>query len=515
MPPVAACCRRLFGAHSSGIRLLAVLLVALPGCMDGPEEPPAVTGYGAIEGYILECGAPVAVEAVFDPLNSTGPDAHARVRPDSTGWYRVELPVGKFRVNLRPLADDGRYSDNFADDDTVHVGHAVRRRDFRRGRALVVARLPEPFEGRLATLRLFRPDATAVVDATVAGGNARFDLRLVPRLGYVMRLDPGWDGVPVMLPGTYLVANADSLLIADEPVTYEVDLRDRFARIEGRVTGSWQSTEMPMMVYAVGANGATRSSVVCAPDGSFRLDLVAPDQVRLVSHCGSLDRWFGGATYGTATLHSIVPGQLLDGRDLIEGGLRLALAGDGDFQEHLGDALLVYPDGTRRGLNLGYRNPVDLPNLAAGEYRLQLLGGCALDSWLPQWFGGADEADAVPIVVAEGAFTEVTFHRERGGVLAGVFTGPDESVSDGRRIHLRDADGGYVCEDGAWFWGDSFRWPGLPDGTYYLSLEAGSVTWWYPGTSDFAQAAMVTISDGADVKDLVWELPELQVVIRK
>lgn len=503
-------------ARGPAVRLLAVILLAASGCTLGPEEPAPKSGYGVIEGYLLECGEPVPATIEFLLQSPVDLDARAEVTPDSTGWYRVELPVGNYRVSLRPEVDAPWLLGNYSEADTVQLGRVVRRRDFLRGRARIDVSLPPWFDGSTVTLRLSRPEASAEQRTTAEDGAAAFDLRLVPIHGYLMRLDPSGDMPTFMLPGTFLVANADSLHIGNVPATYAADLRGRFARVEGRVTGSWQQSGLPMDVFATSPSGSSRGLARCDPDGAFRLDLIAPDLVRIASRCGPMYRWFGEAATGSPTLYELAPAQLITGLEMSEGGLRLDFEGPGLLADNLGSVVLVHPDGTRQTLDLGfYRNPALFSNLAAGDYRLQVVGGCALDPWVTQWYDGAiDEADALPLTVVEGALTDATIRQEAGGVLRGVFAGEPEVTMTDRRIDLYDAGGTPVCGNGAWFWGGAFEWPGLPDGVYVLGTVISSTSWWYPGTTELDQAERLTIVDGAVVSDLIWQVPPHTEVIR-
>lgn len=496
--------------------LLAAALVVACGCTSGPGEPGPDSSYGAIEGYVLECGTAVPSVLDFTPRNAANVDARARVTPDSTGWYRVELPVGDYRVTVRMVGEQVWSTYTSSESDTVRVGRSVRRRDFQRGRALVAVRLPASLEGSTVSVLLYRPGISVELNTNVVDGLAVCDLRLVPMQSYVMRLNPGGSGAWFFLPGTHLIADADSLRVGASPVTHESDTRGRFARLEGRVTGSWQATAQSMEVHAYAPGQARRAAVGCDADGSFRLDLIAPVYVRLVTRCGGVDRWFGGASYATATWHQLEPGQVVAGLEMREGGLRLRFDGPGSLVDNVGTVALVHPDGTRLQVSLGPANPALLSNLAAGDYRLQLLGGCALDPWVPQWFDGAvEEADALPLTVVEGAFTDATIRQEAGGVLRGAFVGDPDVEFEPRHISLYRGDGTPLCGGSFLFWSGFFEWPGLADGEYLLGTRVSGETWWFPGTWELDAAERLTIVDGGTVAGLAWLVPSEQIVIRK
>ncbi|MBK8167801.1 MAG: hypothetical protein IPK64_17795 [bacterium] len=510
--------------RSTRLRRALSLVAALVGavlsaaCTMGPDEPAVLSGYGVVEGYLLECGQPVAATMTFRPRDATSIDARAEVTPDSTGWYRTELPLGEYSVLLRPVVDRPWTIDNSSVGDTVRVGRAVRRRDFLRGRVLAEIRLPALLDGQTARLSLNRPEGSAGGRTTVADGVAMFDLRLVPRLGYIMRFDSGGNRHDFLLPGTYLVADADSVLVGDVPAVYAADVRGRYARVEGRVTGSWQESGMAMTVYAVSAAGATRNLSRCADDGSFGLDLLAPDFVRLTAGCGSMSRWFGGTSAVTSPLHALEPGQVIAGLELREGGLRLRFEGPGLLADNIGYLELVLPDGRRHRFHPGPANPVLLPNLEAGQYRVRVLGGCERDPWQPQWYDGAvEEADALPLTVYEGAFTDATIHQRAGGLVRGRFVGDPESANVSRRIRLHDVDGQPLCGESATSWSPAgaFLWQGLVDGQYLLSTSIDGLSWWYPGTFQQGEAGPLTIAGAAVIEGLVWQLPESKVVVHR
>ena len=52
-----------------------------------------------------------------------------------------------------------------------------------------------------------------------------------------------------------------------------------------------------------------------------------------------------------------------------------------------------------------------------------------------------------------------------------------------------------------------FRFAGLDDGDYCLSLDLPGNDWWYPGTFDFALAEPLSITNAGTVENLIWPLP--------
>ncbi len=494
---------------------VATLLIAA-GCVPDPGEPGPTSAYGVVEGHVLECGAAVPCEIEFSPRNDAHVDARLRLTPDATGWYRAELPVGDYRVYIRSTEGSVSMPSVWSEEDTVRVGRAVRRRDFPRGRAQVTARVPDSFEGITASLSLYRQGISAELATVVSGGVATCDLRLVPQHSYVMRLGLGSFGTPCYLPGTHLIVEADSLRVGAAPAAYETDTRSRYARLEGRVTGSWQTGSEPMNVRAYGPGQQRRGMAECGPDGSFALDVIAPVFVRLETVCGGVSRWYGGASYATATWLELAPGQVAAGVEMREGGLRLRVEGPGLLVDNMGYLELVDADGARLTLHLGPENPTLLSNLAPGDYRLHVLGACGRDPWVAQWYdGAAEEADASTLTVVEGAITDATIQQVAGGVLHGSFVGDPYAASASRHIRLYRGDGAPLCNDSFFIWDGAFSLPGLADGDYLLGTTVSGSTWWYPGTWEAAAAGRITIVDGGTVAGLAWLVPPGQVVIRQ
>lgn len=489
---------------------VVAVLIGLGACMSELPGPGTLSAVGVIEGRVLEAGAPVPVMLRFRSLLPEDVRISAEARADSNGWYRAELPLGLYETTI---SFDGEYGAD-SDVDTVTIGRAVRRKDFERGRARVTVTLPSAFEGQDARLRLSRPFIQADQSGQVTDGVATFDLRLLPPAAYTMRLTAGNGRGDVYLPGTYLAAEADSLRVGTAEVEHACDLRFAYISVSGRVTGSWQLEELTMEVSAVTPYGMWRTTTVCEPDGTFRLDMLAPERVRLVTRCESIEQWFGGTSLQNATAYDLHSGDHLTGLELAGGGLRVRFEGPGVIADNLGGLTVVYPDGRQHERSYLYRQPAFIPNLPAGAYRLFIPGFCNGDPWLPEWYDGAEaEAGAQTLEVVNGSWTDVTVTHEAGGTLIGelVEAGGDEGHL--WFLEFQDQTGAPICSTSVGMSG-GFVIAGLPDGDYYLmTKDEYHDDWWYPGTPDFAQATRLTITGAGSVTGLVWTVPDTEVLI--
>jgi len=321
-----------------------------------------------------------------------------------------------------------------------------------------------------------------------------------------MRL--GGPGSTFFLPGSSFVADADSLHMGAEYQVYEVDLRPRFARVSGRVTGSWQGGSHSMAVAAYNDYYGHVATTICEPDGTFRLDLLGGMRLRFVASCGNVDQWFGGNSFQTATVYDVARGEHLDGLALEEGGMRVLFEGPGLVVDNSASLNLTCPDGQQRRIYRNGLRQVQISNLPAGDYLLHVSGVCDDDPWRAQWYDDATEMeDARPVTVSLSTFTEVTFRLRAGGVIAGKVTGYPTGSNPYSYVTITNAQGEPVCGGSRYAPVGVFRFAGLDDGDYCLSLDLPGNDWWYPGTFDFALAEPLSVTNAGTVENLVWPLP--------
>jgi hypothetical protein len=495
--------------HRSHKSLLPAALVAL-GCTLGlgacmSELPPVdpSSSIGVVEGRVRE-GA-FGVPAYVEFRDETGPlYTELRVTADSTGWYRAELPIGLYSTRVG-FATSGTYF--AADSDTILVGRCVRRRDFERARGHVVLTLPPAFDGMYARLNLAGARNRAAGEARVEDGLAVFDLRLMPRSSYVMRLSIGFDMAEFYLPSTYVSAEGDSLDATSGAAEYSVDLREHYASVSGRVTGSWQTSGDNMEVQVVTAGGRKISEVTCNDDGTYRVDLLVPEPVKIRTVCRYIENWYGGTSLAAATVFDLQPGLNVEGVDLSEGALNIRFDGPGDLVPSYHSIVLRREDGSEIPVRT-YGNPIRVPNLPEGRYRLRVDGFCVDDPWQPQWYDGAADADgSVPLDVVVGATRELTMVLRSGGSILGRFEGETDTDWNSHAVYVHDGAGAQVCDEPLYMYYGAFSLAGLPDGDYCLSLGSRGQPYWYPGTFVLAEATRLTISGGNAITDLLWLRP--------
>jgi hypothetical protein len=344
--------------------------------------------------------------------------------------------------------------------------------------------------------------------ADIHDGLAAFDLRLVPPGAYIMRLRANDETSEFYLPGTHQLSDADTLRVGTGETVYELDLRDRHVSVSGHITGSWQPQELRMKASLVAADGRTPVGVSCEADGSYRLDLLVPEPVKLYTQCASVGQWYGGATEATATVFDLQPGDHLNGVDLTEGSLRLRLEGPADRLVNHAQFLLRREGGADLQLSWLDGNPTVVPNLSPGRYRLYLYGHCRGEPWQPQWYeSAAREAGAQPVDIEAGGIRDVTVALLAGGSISGRFTRDGGLLPYGLNVMVYDRDGVTVCDRADYMAEGQLRLDGLADGEYYLSVVFAGAAWWYPGTAVFTEATRLTITDGGAVTGVVWPLP--------
>lgn len=493
-----------FHRHRAALPVVAAALLGLAACVSEMPDPAPLSDVGVIEGVVTEAGVPVPAVLRFGS-NTEGPEVTAVVIADSSGWYRVELPIGFYRARLSM----DQYSYASDELDTVSVGRAVRRKDFPRGRARVTVALPSELEGTEAILRLQHEGFRADLDSDVIDSVATFDFRLLPPMAFVMRLTTGNEGTDVLLPGTYVAELADTLQVGTGDVSHVADMRPVHISVSGSVTGSWQLANGRMWVESFTKFGTSRTEVECEPDGSFSFHLFAPERTRFRSRSDNSALWFGGTSFGTATAYELQAGDRVSGLALVEGGLRIRTDGIGTAVDRSATLNLYDASGPIGSLSIENRQPYLLSNLAPGSYRLQVVGSCAGDPWLSQWHqGAASQAEATQLEVVAGAFTDVTVTLQTGGALTGTMVEADGDIASNRTIYVHDREGASICGLSGYRGPGRFMVAGLPDGDYYLRVWVNGTGCWYPGTNDFTLATRLTIADADTVANLVWIVPE-------
>ncbi len=492
----------------------AVALVLASCGNDTPTMCP-LDGYGALEGYVRSSGQGISAEisAVSEEGGYLGVRTF-RTTSDSTGWYRLELPVGLYRLEVSP----GVWAlSTMKSADTIRVTARVIRFDLDRCRAEIRIAMPDNFDGDSFSMTLEEEEEYGRVQMTKSqeDGWLHFGFSALLPGYYAMILGGNWQlGEPLYLRRPTAPGDVSRIWLGtDRVAVFEIDFRDTYATISGEISGGCMDADGGS-VYLTGFSadslqvGATR----CASDGSYEWLTLLPHEVRLLTgHYGD-GQWIGGDSFATARVFDLAPAARVTGVDLVASGFQLQLNGPGDLTVHRPYASVHDEWGNELFGSDLYENPFTFCNLRAGRYYLHLDGYCNEQVWAPQWYDGANGwQDATPIDLGEGEFRRLVMELVTGGSIEGELRTADGQLPDFTECGLFDFAGNPLCrewENWRWFTGGLFNITGLADGDYYLAArtESGDA-WWYPGTLDFAEAVPITIAGLGAVTDLNWLLP--------
>lgn len=494
--------------------ILAITL-ALSSCDDDPTSCP-VYDVGAVEGYLISSGevisAEVGARAMEGPSEGT---IVCATQSDSSGWYRLDLPTGLYRMEVKP---SGGYVFSSDRRDTIRITPHVHRYDLLRGRAEITVGMPAALEGARYSLRVsgegFDSDSES---ADIEDGELFFAFPILHPGPYLMSLS-GISG-RFYLPDTPEPDEADTLHVDEaHTATYEIDFSQSHATISGNVTGSWQqvSNNTPY-VRVIDEDSHRLLNRMCQSDGSFTCDLIVPQPVRLRVDNDGIENWIGGDSFETAQVFDLAPGTHVTGVSFVGSGIRALLTAPDDpfIDRHL--TVLYDGTGTELAEFTHWENPATICNLLPGSYFLHVAGHCEGESWIDQWFDGTGTFEsATPIVLGEGELRDIEITLVGGGGIEGAVLTPDGQPPEIAVCGLFDALGDPICPDGnpwRFFEGGIFSFSGLPDGEYYLAVAIGYGTpWWYPGTLDIASSSPFTIEDHGTVSDIELYLPDPKAV---
>jgi hypothetical protein len=506
---------RTGAASSFRVILLIILAVflTLPSCNDESPTECVVYDVGAVEGYVLSAGEGLSVRVQARGIgDSRAGNVITSTESDTTGWYRLELPVGLYRLEVNPSTTFVPRTDMR---DTVRVDRRVHRHDLIRGRAEVELRAPADLNGRTIGLSLIGGDEAygyARAYATLENGEGRFVFPAVQPNRFLMYVEGGGLSTRVFLPGTSDAYAADSLVVdVTETAAYVADFTTTYASISGRITGSWQQLGRgTLSVRAYSSWMREIGYTYCSADGAFLLDFIGPQRVRLRLSYNWLYQWMGGASFETARVFDVRPGDRITDASTVVSGLQVFLEGPGNLTTHVASYVLRDEQSNQIKLNERWDEPVVFGILRPGRYFIHVNGYCHRQTWAAQWYDGAETADAAtPIDLVEGELRDVTLHLVDGGrISGGVLTATGERpVGVYGRIY--DSAGEPLCEYGQVWAAGIFDLVGLPDGDYYLSasMDPDDNPWWYPGTFDFQSAVAIPIVGHSAVGGITWSLP--------
>ncbi len=540
--------------HLSRIRRLAVGamlmawaalgLLAWVGCDDPVDLCEPGVPSGVLQGRVRSGGLPLEATVIAryldDDFQTSG---DFKSVPDASGFYSLDLPQGRYTLQLR--LNRGRYEYSHLGlsygqfpPDTLEVdgANSLLNIDFDLGGVTLDLEFPDYLQGQDGGLFLFRweegewVDDDSLVDSgfgEIAGG--RLEVTIAGVLPGEYRVQAGFGcgsrycsddsyGEVFWMPGTHDIEESSLYVVGPDSVsTLTGSLFGEPARLEGRVSGAWLSLgfeENPQLSFVTEDSLLTLRRMWVAEDGSFSAGFLLPDPVKLMVSQGGIDHWIGGPGFAEATVFSPQPGETISGIEFVQCGIHLVVD-DSGLPLH-GGRVRVY-DGT--GSNLVTEVPsyartdrhIAIPNLWPGEYLIHITPdywSMGSTEWRPQWFDRADDvAQAQPVVLASaGEVARRDVVMELGGKILGSVTRESDPVIGYRLlVYPADADTTWA-EDHVWQ--EGFAMMGLPDGDYVIA----AVPWltepndpvWFPSTLDRAEAQVIEIRDasvfeGADI----------------
>lgn len=508
--------------------LIPLLLVGLSSCEndDVPLRPELQVG--VLQGYVLVGGEGMAMELDIDLIHEDNMNHRIRTaRSDSTGWYSVELPAGRYALGV--YAGLSGSCCGIARD-TIRVGPAVQRYDVVRARTIVRIRLPEGFDGASSKLHLerravewWRP-CRVRLDSDVEADSLVFDLMgLVPG-EWAPRLDVEGVGTDFYLPGSIDPDSADIFIVDALTTTVnEYDLRSGHRSISGTVTGAWMEADaLSPSIVSWNANRSFRRGHACdAETGAFRIHQFAAAPLNLSVGFSWSELWIGGDDLESAQVFDLEPGEHVTGVDVVDSGFRVTLEGPGNQTLYKGWFWIYREDGTLVHDQMVGNNPLLICNLRAEGYKVMLGGGCQGERWSRRWLGGAEDfANAQTFTLAEGELRDVVLNLTEGGSIRLPIVFPeDDSIYDWD-VEIHNADGEERCDHAPWgtVWleSGSARWRGLNDGTYYLSARRGNgERRWYPDAGEFEAAQPLEILEAGALELEPWVLSEPEAEVQR
>ncbi len=524
--------------HAARAALPFLLLgLAFVGCDSGRKLGAPDLAVARLVGHVLTGSDPSAwrVEARGVDL----PLGLARIiagHPAADGAFALDVPPGRYLLRLDNPGIPGHYyaasgpvtGSSQADTLEVAEGRILAGLDFRLGSARLEISVADPgLEGVRATLKFYRQAADGqgregsprTTEQLITGGTATLTLEGLPPglyqaelvLGTPSHLAPvGRGGEHIWLPDSDGPEGADWYEItagAMLPLAYASTAEA--AHLSGRIDGAWLELgldDRPLLDAIDTDSVLVLEGWPVDEAGAFTLDLLRPRPVRILIRQNTMAHYLGGPDFATATVYDPQPGQTITGVDEADCALTLDTGLETVYWQPVFEVLTA--DGLT-SLGQIHRDPVGdlfvVPNLWPGTFLLRILSPYhGLAPWLDQWYPGTLDVDlATPITLTDpGQILPLAMTLLEGGSISGrlvekyilvpyphvvVTTADDPSVWGTANPHGIEQE---------------YEVLGLPDGDYRLGQTlayATSDTIWYPGTTDWTEAAVITITDGADV----------------
>ncbi len=462
-----------------------------------------------------------------------------RGQPGPDGSYALDVPPGRFTLHLDVPADNGRYVYTATgpsyyptppDTLTVESGQ-IGNLDFELGALRLEVTLPDdsrdgtwakfilhrqgqdgsPWDEDFqcwATERIISESATLVAEGVLPGGY-QVEL-LLENPGSYLRGEHIWlpdaDGPDQAAWYTVVAGSRVDL-------TYTTGTPPVF--LAGRIGGAWleMGLEEAPNLSVMGADSllVVDDDGLVADDGSYALTIYRPRPVKLLVTQNGMSRYIGGPDFDTATVYDLAPGDTITGIDLTTSAITLDASASSpanfpypDFELYTADATTLL--GTFVG-TLYNEVIFPLPNLWPGDFLLKITphhGYRGYSPWLTQWYPGTtvvDQAERITITTS-GEILPLSMTLVEGGSISGRIVG-DQVPFSYRYVRVTTANSpdqwGAVS---AWNPDFAFSVLGLPDGGYRVgqaSSRNATETIWYPGTTDWDTAEIITIENAGSV----------------
>lgn len=508
------------GRNLLSIPMLVALLLLLPGCSEDETTCPS-SPVGIVFGEMTAAGEPI--EAMVSARGVPSADEiysgfQSRVQTDSLGRYQIELPSGRFILNVSVqqagsgYLHDGRLSETDADTVTVVEGQEPIRMDLELGSLTVRIEAPPELEGEEIALEVDKPDGRWGVRpqvGEVSDGAVEVHFPAVNEGTYYLRATMLRSGDAFWLPPTYRQTEAVEITVTrGEPVTYETTIPTP-AKLTGTIRGSWMELDADQpRLRMFNSDSKQIGSWRASDDGEFEMRVYETIRARLQSSIEGTVAWYGGVDYESATELDLTLGE--ESRiEIVESGLVLtvAQAGEDDYRADLYDesgqriGATSFGSGSMRGR---------FCNLQPALYYLYFHRSAL---WIDQWFDGTGSFEtATPIEIAEaGQIVWRDVDLVDGGSISGRLFGPDGQPLLSAYIRVSKFEEEYgpirgfqvTDEEGM------YRVDRLGDGDYRLWVQTNALgATWYPGVADPDSAEVITIEDHADLTGIDVRFPE-------
>ena len=538
---------RAIRAH--GLLAIGVLAsLGAGGCSDNPMQSYAVPA-GRIQGVVRLGVTPVQAKVRATLVASRpGDAAQFDARVASNGSYRLDVPAGRYVLGIMLRSDthvDYEYSATGlqagdAPPDTLLVDstNSPTEVDFDLASLSVHLDLPRELDGERALVVLHRwglPPAQGFrsylfrYQAEIQNGVADILARGVLPGTYQLEVVIGlYGGEHFWLPGVRDPGASPLVEIApNQLVMVAGAVGQTPARLQGRISGAWEElglTAPSLSLFALDST-VVRGERQVSQDGSFDEHIYLPAPVKLLVTHDGVTQWVGGSNFEAATVFELQAGQTISGIQFVESGALVEVSGEG---YNLALTIVQFYDATTMSLAAEWKssfapspNVIAVPNLRPGDYRVHVdfsLRG--FSKWTPQWYDRAVDPVRARIVTigGEGEVVRIPLVMQQGGTISGVLGGPGLGTDD-VIIYVTAAD-----DPSGWSnrWvpagRQSFTVEGLPNGQWKVgaSIPAGNNadrptpapgTIWYPGTTHWQSARVITIRNFEDVTGIEISLP--------